>query len=70
LPLRKVDIARSLKDPHQPPISHGVNRYHFKVYALDAEAEAAASLTKDQLLEVMEGHVLDEGELVGTYERQ
>jgi phosphatidylethanolamine-binding protein (PEBP) family uncharacterized protein len=38
--------------------------------ALDAAVEAAAGLTKDQLLEVMEGHVLDEGELVGTYERR
>jgi phosphatidylethanolamine-binding protein (PEBP) family uncharacterized protein len=41
-----------------------------KVYALDIELEAAAGLTKDQLLEVMEGHVLDEGELVGTYQRK
>ena len=53
-----------------PPIGHGVHHYHFKVYALDTELEAAAGLTKDQLLEVMEGHVLDEGELVGTYERK
>ena len=53
-----------------PPIGHGVHHYHFKIYALDAELEAAAGLTKDQLLEVMEGYVLDEGELVGTYERK
>jgi phosphatidylethanolamine-binding protein (PEBP) family uncharacterized protein len=25
--------------------------------------------SKDELLAAMEGHVLDEGELVGTYER-
>jgi Raf kinase inhibitor-like YbhB/YbcL family protein len=53
-----------------PPIGHGVHHYYFKVYALEIELEAAASLTKDQLLEVIEGHVLDEGELVGTYERK
>jgi phosphatidylethanolamine-binding protein (PEBP) family uncharacterized protein len=53
-----------------PPIGHGVHHYHFKVYALDIELEAAAGLTKDQLLEVMEGHVLDDGELIGTYERK
>ena len=53
-----------------PPIGHGVHHYHFKVCALVTELEAAAGLTKDQLLEEMEGHVLDEGELVGTYERK
>jgi phosphatidylethanolamine-binding protein (PEBP) family uncharacterized protein len=53
-----------------PPVGGGVHHYHFKVYALDAELEAAAGLTKDQLLEAMEGHILDEGELVGTYERK
>lgn len=53
-----------------PPRGHGVHHYHFTVYALDSELEAGAGLTKDQLLEAMEGHVLDEGELVGTYERR
>ncbi|MDQ3965818.1 MAG: YbhB/YbcL family Raf kinase inhibitor-like protein [Actinomycetota bacterium] len=53
-----------------PPRSHGVHHYHFKVYALGTELEAAAGLTKGQLLEAMQGHVLDEGELVGTYERK
>jgi Raf kinase inhibitor-like YbhB/YbcL family protein len=52
--------------PHR---GHGVHHYYFKVYALDAELEAAAGLTKGQLLEAMEGHILAEGELVGTYER-
>lgn len=52
-----------------PPEGHGTHHYHFKVYALDAELEATPGLSKDQLLAAMEGHVLDEGELVGTYER-
>jgi len=53
-----------------PPRSHGVHHYHFKIYALDAELEAVAGLTKDRLLEAIEGHILDEGELIGTYERR
>ena len=53
-----------------PPRGHGVHHYYFKVYALDAELEVAAGLTKEQLLEAIKGHVLDEGELVGTYERK
>jgi Raf kinase inhibitor-like YbhB/YbcL family protein len=53
-----------------PPRGHGVHHYYFKVYALDIELEAEARLTKEQFLETMKGHVLDEGELVGTYERK
>lgn len=52
-----------------PPEGHGVHHYHFKVYALDQEPQVAEGATKDQLLEVMEGHIMDEGELIGTYER-
>jgi Raf kinase inhibitor-like YbhB/YbcL family protein len=64
------DFGRRGYGGPMPPKGHGVHHYHFKVYALEAELEAVAGLTKDQLLEVMEGHVLDEGELVGTYERK
>ncbi len=53
-----------------PPEGHGVHHYHFKVYALDAELDAPEGLSKDQVMSAMEGHVLDEGELVGTYERE
>ena len=56
-------------DGCMPPRGHGVHHYHFKVYALDTELDAVAGLSKDELLAAMEGHVLDEGELVGTYER-
>jgi Raf kinase inhibitor-like YbhB/YbcL family protein len=52
-----------------PPEGSGVHHYHFKVYALDTELEAEAGLTKDRLLEAMEGHILADGELIGTYER-
>ena len=56
-------------DGCMPPRGHGVHHYHFKVYALDTELDAPAGLSKDELLAAIEGHVLDEGELVGTYER-
>ncbi len=45
----------------------GVHRYFFKVYALDAELELGPDATKQDLLAAMEGHVLDEGELMVTY---
>jgi len=41
----------------------------FKVYALDTEFGAPGGLSKDVLLRAMEGCILDEGELVGIYER-
>ena len=52
-----------------PPPGHGVHHYYFKVYALDQPLELGPGATKERLLEAMAGHVLAEGELVGTYER-
>lgn len=52
-----------------PPRGHGVHHYHFKLYALDAALDAQSGLSKEQLLKAMKGHVLAEGELVGTYQR-
>lgn len=47
----------------------GTHRYFFKLYALDTVLGLAEGTTKDQLLQAMEGHVLDEGQLMGTYSR-
>lgn len=52
-----------------PPPGHGTHHYHFKLYALDAKLDVQPGLTKDQLLEKLKGHVLAEGELMGTYQR-
>ncbi len=52
-----------------PPPGHGIHHYHFKLYALDAELAAKSGLTKAELLAAMKGHILAEGELVGTYQR-
>jgi hypothetical protein len=52
-----------------PPEGHGVHHYHFKLYALDAELDLPAGASKADLLRAMTGHVLAEGELVGTYQR-
>ncbi|HOA72426.1 MAG TPA: YbhB/YbcL family Raf kinase inhibitor-like protein [Phycisphaerae bacterium] len=53
----------------EPPRGHGVHHYHFKIYALDTRLNLPPGLEKEQLLASMQGHVLAEGELVGTYER-
>jgi Raf kinase inhibitor-like YbhB/YbcL family protein len=49
-----------------PPI--GRHRYFHKLYALDTVLTGLGSPTKAKLLKAMEGHVLAQAELVGTYE--
>ena len=50
-----------------PPI--GRHRYFFKLYALDTNLGDLGTPTKDQLLREMEGHVLAQAELMGTYQK-
>lgn len=51
-----------------PPI--GRHRYYFKLYALDAPLGDLGTPTKAALLEAMRGHVLAEGQLMGTYQKK
>ena len=53
-----------------PPKGHGVPHFHFKLYALDAVLSLKPEMTKEALLQAIEGHVIATGELVGTYERK
>jgi hypothetical protein len=52
-----------------PPPGHGTHHYHFKLYALDKALTLPTGATKKQVLDAMRGHILAEGELVGTYSR-
>jgi Raf kinase inhibitor-like YbhB/YbcL family protein len=45
------------------------HRYFFKLSALDVKLHLKPGLTKKELLKAMEGHVLAEGQLMGTYQR-
>ncbi len=45
------------------------HRYYFKLYALDSVPELPDKATKQQLLDAMEGHVLAQAQLMGTYKR-
>ena len=44
----------------------GVHRYYFKIYALDTPLSLGEGATKAQLLKAMEGHILDQGALMGS----
>lgn len=50
-----------------PPI--GRHRYYHKLYALDSKLRDLATPTKAELLAAMEGHILAEAQLMGTYQR-
>jgi len=46
------------------------HRYYFKLYALDKMLELAPGETKQDVETAMQGHVLAEGQLMGTYQRK
>jgi Raf kinase inhibitor-like YbhB/YbcL family protein len=52
-----------------PPPGGGKHRYFFRLYALDSELALEPGLDKVTILEAIVGHILAEGELMGTYER-
>jgi Raf kinase inhibitor-like YbhB/YbcL family protein len=45
------------------------HRYYFKLYALDAPLALPDGATKAQVEAAMKGHILAEGQLMGTYKR-
>jgi len=46
------------------------HRYFFKIYALDTLLNLKPGFTKKELLQATNGHVLAEGQLMGTYQRR
>jgi Raf kinase inhibitor-like YbhB/YbcL family protein len=50
-----------------PPI--GRHRYFFKLYALDIQLPDLGQPRKAELLKAMQGHILAQAELIGTYQR-
>lgn len=51
-----------------PPI--GEHRYFFKLYALDTKLPRGQTLSKQQLLQAIKGHVLGEAQLMGRYRKR
>ncbi len=47
----------------------GRHRYFFKLYALDTPLPDLGKPGKADLLHALEGHVLEQAELIGTYQR-
>jgi len=64
----KTDFGRTGYGGPCPP--SGTHRYFFKLYALDALLSLAPGASAQQLQQAMQGHILAQAELMGTYRRQ
>jgi Raf kinase inhibitor-like YbhB/YbcL family protein len=53
----------------RPPAGEPPHAYHFQVFALDTRLELPSGYNRHALLKAMQGHVLAQGELVGTFAR-
>jgi hypothetical protein len=47
----------------------GAHRYFFKLYALKTTLDLPAGSTKEQLLQAMEGQIIEEAQLLGIYRK-
>ncbi|NLF77063.1 MAG: YbhB/YbcL family Raf kinase inhibitor-like protein [Chloroflexi bacterium] len=47
----------------------GTHRYFFKLYVLDTALNLKAGASKEDVLRAMEGHILAQGQLMGTYHK-
>jgi Raf kinase inhibitor-like YbhB/YbcL family protein len=63
----KNSSGRTGYDGPCPP--SGTHRYFFKLFALDTTLNLLPGATKDQVLKEIEGHILAEGELMGTFSK-
>ena len=48
----------------------GTHRYFFRLYALDSQLKLAPATTKAGLEHAMQGHIIAQGELMGTFRRK
>ncbi len=51
------------------PPAGAAHHYHIRVYALDTEFDLENGISKEELHKAMDGHILSQAELIGTYKR-
>jgi hypothetical protein len=54
--------------PRPPPGKP--HHYHFKLYALDVQLSLPEGSTKQEVERAMKGHIIEQAELVGTYQHK
>lgn len=63
-----TDFGNALYGGPCPP--SGTHRYFFKLYALDSnELDLGGAVLKDELERKMQGHIIEQAELIGLYSR-
>lgn len=69
LPSSAVEGTTSWGQPgyRGPCPPSGTHRYFFKIFALDTTLNLPSSSTADQLMVVMDNHIIDQAELVARY---
>ncbi len=61
---------RHTTDWHGPKPPIGRHRYYFRLYALDTRLELPGHPTRAQIDTAMQGHILAQASLMGTYQLQ
>jgi Raf kinase inhibitor-like YbhB/YbcL family protein len=54
---------------HGPCPPSGTHRYFFKLYALDTILDLTSKASKEDLLAAMQGHILAQAQLMGTFSK-
>jgi Raf kinase inhibitor-like YbhB/YbcL family protein len=54
----------------KPEAGPKLHHYHFRVFAVDDDLKLIPGFTRDDFLEALRGHVIAQGETVGTFERR
>ena len=63
------DFKRAGYDGPRPPPGKP-HRYFFTIYALDMHPAIIPGLTGKELRKAMDGHIIAEGRLIGTYQKE
>lgn len=57
------------RGPKQPVFVRAIHRYIFRFYVLDCFLDLNSSIKKANLIEAMNGHILQQGSITGLYQR-
>ncbi len=69
IPGKQGNNTAGRRQYHGPCPPSGTHRYFFKIYALDTVLNSKEGITKAQLEQSMQSHILDKAELIGLYKR-
>jgi Raf kinase inhibitor-like YbhB/YbcL family protein len=64
------DFGGEAYDGPEPPVGHGTHHYHFRLAALDVpKLDVPAGASAEDVWKEARPHMIEEADLVGTYER-